>query len=194
MHPPFDSLSVSQLQLETMNDQKGDRHGEIEDLDSVRVRQLVKDIFRRCLVRLVICHQGCRQEEVDQLKSLEEIRTNVDNQRFVPRWTYGVLCYQERKQKLQQDSRGNHDNLRALLIRDLSHTPEQWGVSEEQAQGPLCPRCGGTIDYSKRNAVLEKIRKGELSLKDLKRVASNPSDRGRDLSIRRSRSQLCGDL
>ena len=125
-------------------------------------QRLAAEVFRHCLLKLVICHKGCKPKEVEALEGWE-LLARPEERDFQPRWTYTVLAFQQAKGELR-----NPENLRALLVSKISHTPDLAWASTER--GRLCPKCGGEIDYVKREVLLQRIQEG-LRLRHLRRPA-----------------------
>ncbi len=131
-------------------------HMEEQEFDPEAMRRLAAEVFRECILRLIACRSGCRPEEIAALKAWE-IQAHLGELR----WTRWVLAYQQAKETLR-----NPENLRALLASKLSHTPEL-GWQRCESEGPLCPKCGGAVDYPKRRALWARIERG-LRLEDFR--------------------------
>ena len=127
---------------------------------SSAARRLAAEIFRSCLLRMIACRRGCQPKEVQALEGWE-LLARPEERDFQPRWTRWILAFQQAKEELR-----NPENLRALLASKASHTPDIACLGDKE--GHLCPKCGGQVDYSKREALLGRIEKG-FRLRHLRR-------------------------
>ncbi|MCS6936975.1 MAG: hypothetical protein NZ610_01410 [Candidatus Bipolaricaulota bacterium] len=134
--------------------------------DKIEPTQLAIAVFRSCVYELVLC-----ETELDwqALRRWEFILKGADVRDYAI--TRRFQAFAEAKKRLR-----NPENVAAYLLYRLSHggADEPALLAEAQAenqQGPHCIACGGPIDRSRRQKMLERIARG-LRLKDLK----NPLD------------------
>ncbi|MCI2429713.1 hypothetical protein LM602_00025 [Candidatus Acetothermia bacterium] len=136
--------------------------------DKIEPVQLAIAIFRSCVYELVLC-----ETELDwqALRRWEFILKGADVRDYAI--TRRFQAFAEAKKRLR-----NPENVAAYLLYRLSHggadSEEQALVTERgqaDQQGPHCIACGGPMDLSRRQKMLERIEQG-LRLKDIK----NPLD------------------
>jgi len=137
--------------------------------------------YFRVLFYNIIC---CRENfDVNFLKLLEingvmrQPDMDTDPKHYNYPATKKFLAYAQRKQELQEHPRGNPDNIKALLIYKISHgCEESEGRGEAGVEGPLCPGCGGPVNWPKRRQLLRRIHKGHR-LEDLQEICNRDYDK-----------------
>lgn len=134
--------------------------------DKIEPTQLAIAVFRSCVYELVLC-----ETELDwqALRRWEFILKGADVRDYAI--TRRFQAFAEAKKRLR-----NPENVAAYLLYRLSHggadSDEQDLVTQqENQQGPHCIACGGAIDRSRRQKMLERLERG-FRLKDLQ----NPLD------------------
>lgn len=149
-------------------------------LDPEGVGALARALFRHCFLKIMICKQACQPDEISSLKLWEELYSTGPSSddpisRQAPAFqavssepitrypaTRRVLAYQQAKQRAR-----NPTDIRALLVYEVSHGTEDVAESEgdgceseASSKAHACRKCGGPVDYAKRQTLLERIEKG----------------------------------
>lgn len=142
-----------------MNQNSGEMRSMVGKLDPEGVKALVRELFRFCFLKLVICHPACQPNQISSLKQWEELYLAESSASSHYPITRRLLAYQRAKERAR-----NPVDIRALLVYEISHgteeVPEKEDAPEDLCRGHACKKCGDPINPTRRQRLLERIEKG----------------------------------
>jgi hypothetical protein len=122
-------------------------------------KDIITSIFIHCLCDIILCKMNFDKDALKKWETRKVILSGEIDPDEIDHYDFHLV-----KMVLasaQAKPTGNPDNIRALLIYEISH------VNLGEVKGEKCHRCGLPVDKKRREGMRKRI-KGGYRLKDLK--------------------------